>query len=244
MGSGSPAVILETGLGAEGDEWSRIQRTISEVTLVWRYDRAGRGGSDPAPTSPRSAGMMVEDLHELLRTAAIRGPYLLVGHSFGGLLVRLYAHRYPGEVCGLVLVDAMHPDQFDMIGGALQPSRPDDPPPLRNFRRFWTGGWRDPASTAERIDFAASFREMQEVRSLGRLPIHIITAGTATHSPFIPEASRPRLQPLWDELQRSFLSLSPLATQSSALNSGHFVQREHPEIIVDAVKALIDQVRA
>jgi len=147
-GSGSPAVILETGLGSESDEWRPIQRSIGEVTLAWRYDRAGRGGSGAAPTSPRSAGAMVEDLHELLRSAAIPGPYLLVGHSFGGLLVRLYAYRHPREVCGLVLVDAMHPDQFRVIGGALPPSTPDDPPPLDNFRKFWTGGSGGPQARA------------------------------------------------------------------------------------------------
>ena len=243
MGSGSPAVILETGLGTESDDWISIQRAVSEVTLVCRYDRVGRGESDAAPTQPRSVGNMVEDLHTLLRKAAIAGPCLLVGHSFGGLLVRLYAHRYPQEVSGLVLVDAMHPDQFDVIGGALPPATPEDPPALRGFREFWTGGWRDPKSTFERIDFATSFREMQDVRSLGQLPIHVITAATCTRSAFMPEPSRPGLQALWDELQRRFLSLSPQATQSFASNSGHFVQREQPEIIIDAIKALIERVR-
>jgi pimeloyl-ACP methyl ester carboxylesterase len=241
-GSGSPVVVLETGLGAESSEWTSIQRSIGAVTLTFRYDRVGRGASHPAD-SPRSAGEMVNDLHTLLSTARIPSPYILVGHSFGGLLMRLFAHRYPAEVGGLLLVDAMNEDQFDVISSVLPPARDEDPEPLRNFRDFWTGGWRDPKSTQERIDFAASFREVQEIRSLGQLPVHVITAGTGITSPFMPESLRPRMQSLWDGLQRRFLELSPLATQSFVLTSGHFVQRDAPEVVVEAIKGLIDRVR-
>ena len=102
-GQGSPTVVLETGLGAESGEWAAIVRGVQTFTRVCRYDRAGRGASDCA-SSPRSALDMVDDLHRLLRTAEVSGPYVLVGHSFGGLLMRLYAHRYGGDVVGLVLV--------------------------------------------------------------------------------------------------------------------------------------------
>lgn len=88
-GRGVPTVVLETGLGAESDAWLPVQRDVEQFSRVCRYDRAGRGGSDPA-SPPRSAGDMVRDLHALLSEAGIPGPYILVGHSFGGLLVRLY----------------------------------------------------------------------------------------------------------------------------------------------------------
>lgn len=239
VGSGSPTVILETGLGAESSEWSSIQHAIGAITRTFRYDRIGRGASDAA-RSPRTAGDMVEDLHSLLDVAHVPGPYVLVGHSFGGLLMRLFAHRYPTEVRALLLVDAMNEEQFEVIGSALPPPAPDDSPVLRSFREFWTGGWRQPESTAERIDFAGSFREVAEVRSLERLPIHIISAGTVTNSEFTPDQHRARLQSLWDGLQRRFLELSASATQSFALNSGHFVQREAPELVIEAIKRLID----
>jgi pimeloyl-ACP methyl ester carboxylesterase len=238
VGSGSPTVILETGLGAESSEWSSIQHAIGAITRTFRYDRIGRGASDAAK-SPRTAGDMVEDLHSLLEAARISGPYVLVGHSFGGLLMRLFAHRYPTEVGALLLLDGMNENQFDVIGSALPPPTPDDSPMLRDFREFWTGGWRHPESTAERIDFAGSFRQVKEVHSLGRLPIHIISAGTVTNSQFTPDRHRARLQSLWDGLQSRFLWLSPLATQSFALNSGHFVQREAPELVIEAIKRLI-----
>ena len=191
----------------------------------------------------RSAGEMVNDLHALLVAAQVPGPYLLVGHSFGGLLVRLFAHRYPDEVCGLVLVDAMNEDQFGVIGPVVPAATPGEPPPLRGFREFWTGGWRDPKSTPERIDFAASFRQTCEISTLGRLPVHIITAGTGLNSAFMPEAVRPKLQSLWDELQRRFLDLSPLAVQSLVMTSGHFVQRDAPDVVAQSIKSLIDRIR-
>lgn len=92
-GSESPSVILETGLGAESEEWALVQRETSTNAHVIRYDRANRGASDGV-AGPRTALDMVEDLHTLLQVAEVEGPHILVGHSFGGLLVRLYAHRY------------------------------------------------------------------------------------------------------------------------------------------------------
>ena len=238
VGSRSPTVILETGLGAESSEWSSIQQRIGSSTLTVRYDRVGRGDSDPAEV-PRTAGDMVDDLHSLLSVAGIPAPYILVGHSFGGLLMRLFAHRYLAEVCSLVLVDAMNENQFDVIGAALPPPTPDDPPALRGFREFWSGGWRKPASTPERIDFAASFRQVREVRSLGELPVRIISAGTVINSAFMPENARPALQSSWDQLQSHFLRLSPHARQSFAMQSGHFVQRDAPEVLIEAITDLI-----
>lgn len=103
-GSGSPTVILESGLGRGMFDWRLVQASIARRTRVCSYDRAGMGFSDPAP-SPRDAGAAVRDLHALLRNAGIAPPYVLAGHSIAGLYVRLYADRYPREVAGLVFVD-------------------------------------------------------------------------------------------------------------------------------------------
>ena len=91
-GSGRTTVILETGLGAESAEWQAVQASLDPLARVVRYDRAGRGDSDPAP-QPRTASDLVDDLQALLKVADLPGPYLLVGHSFGGLLMRLLARR-------------------------------------------------------------------------------------------------------------------------------------------------------
>lgn len=109
--TGNPAVILETLSGGTSANWAWVQPEIAKVTRVCSYDRAGRGWSDPSPR-PQTLLQTVKDLHTLLQKAEIAGPYVLVGHSIGGIYVRKYAADYPGEVVGIVLVDASHPDQF------------------------------------------------------------------------------------------------------------------------------------
>lgn len=105
-GDGRPAVILESGIGASSLNWTTIQSALSEFTRVYSYDRAGLGWSDPA-TSPRTVWNAVEELHVLIAAAQISTPVVLVGHSFGGLLARCYASRYPDQVAGLVLLDPL-----------------------------------------------------------------------------------------------------------------------------------------
>lgn len=111
MGDGNPAVILESGISATSVNWRRVQTGIAGFTRVASYDRAGLGWSDAART-PRTAVQIVEELHQMLGAAKIPGPYILVGHSFGGVVVRLYAARYPGDVAGIVLVDPLRPEEW------------------------------------------------------------------------------------------------------------------------------------
>lgn len=239
-GRGRPTVVLETGLGAESAEWSLIQRAIASVTRVLRYDRAGRGASDPA-SGPRSANDLVDDLALLLRRARISPPYVLVGHSLGGLLMRLFAQRHRSDVAGLVLVDSMHEDQFDVFGPLFPPPAPDELPALTETRRFWTGGWRDTRSTQERLDLVLSSAQGRAVTTLGDLPLHVLTAGTFLNQPMVPQGQRARLQRLWDELQAKFLALSSDASHSRVESSGHFVQREAPQRVVEAIRQVLDR---
>jgi len=110
-GSGSPAVILESGGGGYGGYgWRKVQAEVAKFTTVCWYDRAGEGWSDPAPAA-RSSATIVHDLQELLQRAPVAGPYVLVGHSIGGEYVRIFTAKFPSEVAGVVLVDSSHPDQ-------------------------------------------------------------------------------------------------------------------------------------
>jgi pimeloyl-ACP methyl ester carboxylesterase len=102
-GQGSPTVVLESGLGGPALLWALVQRELQKTTRVCSYDRAGLGWSDAGPL-PRTSQQMVNELHMLLHNAGIEGPYVLVGHSLGGLNVRLFAHDYPDETAGIVLV--------------------------------------------------------------------------------------------------------------------------------------------
>ncbi len=119
QGTGSPIVIMESGLGEPSLSWALVQPQVSTKTRVCVYDRAGLGWSDKSP-KPRTADIMIEELHTLLKNANIEGPYIMVGHSTGGMLVRLYTHSYPTEVAGMVLVDAQHEEQFSRLSPAIQ----------------------------------------------------------------------------------------------------------------------------
>ena len=109
-GTGSPTVILDSGLGQPALSWNGVQAGVSQFTRVCSYDRAGYGQSDSGP-QPRSSLQIARELHALLERSQTPGPYVLVGHSFGGYNVRVYAGLYRKEVSGVVLVDASHEDQ-------------------------------------------------------------------------------------------------------------------------------------
>jgi len=110
-GEGQPPIVLDSALGGSSMSWYRVQPDLSRLTHVCSYDRAGFGWSDPTPR-PRVAGAMTEELHDLLRTATMEPPFVLVGHSYGSLVCLLYAARYPREVGGVVLVDPPDVDSW------------------------------------------------------------------------------------------------------------------------------------
>lgn len=110
-GKGHPTVVCEAGLPGSVLSWSQVQHELSRVVRVVSYDRAGLGWSERR-SEPRTAERIVEELHALLDGAGIEGPYVLVGHSFGGLTTRLFASRYPDEVAALVLVDPVGPGEW------------------------------------------------------------------------------------------------------------------------------------
>src|SRR5688572_27011840 len=108
--SASPTVILDAGMVSFSSNWAWVQPELAKVTRVVAYDRAGLGWSDPGP-KPRDAGQSARELHVALQRMGITGPFVLAGHSYGGLAVRAFAALYPDEVAGMVLVDGSHPDQ-------------------------------------------------------------------------------------------------------------------------------------
>ncbi|MCY1081411.1 alpha/beta hydrolase [Archangium lansingense] len=114
IGEGRPTVVLETGANGMSSGWAWVQPEVAKATRVCSYDRAGTAWSEPGQ-QPHDAAHVAEQLHTLLANAGESGPFVLVGHSLGGLFVRLYADRYPGEVAGMVLLDASHPDQMQRL---------------------------------------------------------------------------------------------------------------------------------
>ena len=117
IGHGSPTVVFDSGMGDWSVSWALVQPRIGKRTRACGYDRAGLGFSDPSPRPSNSANM-VDDLHRLLRAGGIAPPYLLVGHSLGGLNLQLFADRHLPEVAGMVLVDASHPQTIARVDAA------------------------------------------------------------------------------------------------------------------------------
>jgi pimeloyl-ACP methyl ester carboxylesterase len=111
VGQGSPTVVLDAGTGEMWADWVLVQREVSDTARVCAYDRAGMGWSEMGP-EPRDARRISGELHALLEGAGIEGPYVLVGHSFGGLYAQTYAARYPDEVADVALIESSHPEQF------------------------------------------------------------------------------------------------------------------------------------
>src|ERR671920_305817 len=125
-GQGRPTVVLDAGSGEWSAQWVRVQQEVSDTTRVCAYDRAGMGWSEMGP-EPRDARQISSELHTLLSKAGIEGPYVLVGHSFGGIYMQTYAARYPEEVAGVALVDSStEPDQFSARSEARDSNEPQE----------------------------------------------------------------------------------------------------------------------
>ena len=242
MGEGSPTVILEHGMATESGSWATVHQAVAQFTRVCAFDRAGRGTSDPAPT-PRTSEDMVEDLHALLANAHVPGPYILVGNSLGGFNARIFAHKYPDEVVGLVLVDSMHADQFAQIEKALPPETPDDPEEFKAFRRSFTQDYKDPTKNPEGYDQLTSHEQGRAVTSLGDLPMIVLAA--SEYRMRIPD---PRfgayMQNMWHDLQRDLARLSTKGKFVAVEDSGHFIQIDKPQAVIDAIREVVEQVRA
>jgi len=163
-GTGRPVVVFESAIGDVGLTWGLVQPGISETTTTFAHDRPGLGASDSV-SGPRVASSMVEELRGALASAALKPPYVLVGHSFASLTVRAFAHRFPGEVVGLVLVDGAHEDQTSRFPPELDSESmlAGVGPQLRELAREALGGETVPVLTPVPEDFpetlADAYRE-------------------------------------------------------------------------------------
>jgi pimeloyl-ACP methyl ester carboxylesterase len=135
MGQGSPTVIFDSGLGVPAAGWDLVMPDVSKFARVCSYDRAGYGWSSAGPM-PRTSGEIVRELHALLAASGDKGPYVLVGHSFGGYNVRIYADKYPADVAGLVLVDTSHEDQERLMPPSLKKLTEDQVKQLDSQKRL------------------------------------------------------------------------------------------------------------
>jgi len=157
MGEGSPTVVMESGLPGTVLSWRWVQPEVAKFTRACSYDRAGLGWSDAGPL-PRTADRIAEELHRLLERAGVSPPYVLVGHSFGGLTIRCFAARYPAEVAGLVLVDPIGPAEW------LVPTEKQKRELLAATRLCRRGEWLARLGVARSISLLVRFGALRAAR--------------------------------------------------------------------------------
>ncbi len=223
-GEGSPTVILEAGLTASSLSWHFVQPGVAKFIRVCSYDRANLGRSDRVEGT-RTAQDAVDDLAALLSAAHIAGPYILVGASFGGHIVRLFAAQHPGEIAGIVLVDASHEDQDAQMAKVLSPTQIQalDLSASRNI---------------EHMDTAASDKEVRAIRDLPTVSLVVISAGQ--DKPVPPGYPGMALNEVWRRLQRDLTKLSTNSVQLVSRKSEHDIAVDEPELVVRGIRLAFD----
>lgn len=254
-GEGSPTVVIESGWGDFSAAWGWVQPEVAKTTRVCTYDRAGMGWSESSP-EPRTAREFAKELHTLLEKANVPGPYVLVAHSLGGYTMRVYAHDYPEQVAGLVLIDAQDLPASDAatFNPAPKPGKNSLPSlvariglvrllagpldAIKNLpegdKQAYTAYAVTPRGAQTFLDEGRGMSEggaqAKEVDSLGTLPLIVLSRGKdqdAKHT----------------AAQADLLQLSTNSQQYFADESGHSIHIEQPDAAVDAILKMVEMVR-
>jgi pimeloyl-ACP methyl ester carboxylesterase len=241
-GQGQFTVVLEMGVGAAGDFYDDIAQRVATFTRVVWYDHAGLGRSDPAPL-PRTVADLAGDLHALLSAIHIQPPYILVGHSLGGLTVRYYQRQYPREVAALVLIDSAHEEQRERLMAALPPETSDELPGVAQYRHALCVNWVDPTANPEGIDNSANSVLMRRCTHLDDLPLVVLSRGQAQAPAGLPRDLVTGRELAWRQMQSDLASLSSRSVHLIAERSGHLINQDEPEMVVEGIRRALALVR-
>jgi pimeloyl-ACP methyl ester carboxylesterase len=259
-GTGSPTVVIEAGLGDWSTGWGFVQPEVAKTTRVCTYDRAGWGWSEAGPL-PRDATQFAKELHTLLQNTNVPGPYVMVGHSLGGLGVRVFVHDYASEVAGVVLIDSMTPQQFAQSQTEIPPqvhtqSRPFNPLVflgrlgiVRLLANVKSLGIL-PAAPPNADTYYAMGVRPQNIQALMDDSQGMPAAGAEASAvktfgdlPLIVLTARLNDIPGWQEWQTELLQLSSNSQQLFAENSGHNIEFDEPDAAVVAIVKMVELVR-
>jgi pimeloyl-ACP methyl ester carboxylesterase len=268
QGQGTPTVILEAGLSCTHLDWSRVIPEIAKKTKVFAYDRGGYAWSDPRP-KPRNGLKMVGELHTLLQKAGISGPIILVGHSYGGLLVRLFASQYPEVVAGIILVDGSPDDQrtsFPKTKSWRKRISEDIMWQIYRLRpilarigfirlRNQPNGYIDalpeevkPVATALGLGSRAYDWLWTEEPSINATNNEVRSSNLPDyiHSTILVAGKSipiEEYQDIWLKLQKEQSQKMPNCVYEIVEESGHFIHLEKPEKVIEAILQMVDKIR-
>jgi pimeloyl-ACP methyl ester carboxylesterase len=271
-----PAVVMEAPIWDIGLTWSLVQPTVAQFAQAITYDRAGYGHSDPSP-KPRDGATIVDELHTLLQRAEIPPPYILVGQSYAGMLVQLFAYYYPRQVAGLVLVDSAHEDQDRRFPEAIRamaqpmmhaqldglrqmkatvaaqgtnvvpsmfPIPPQIPPPIAEAYKALT------TNTVTRLDtMIGELENLEKTRdqlraarddALKNIPIIVLSHGQSFVIPNLPDEVNREYEATWQTLQQELTAQSARGKRIVVENAGHMIHLERPDLVVAAIREVID----
>jgi pimeloyl-ACP methyl ester carboxylesterase len=258
QGAGSPTVVFDSGLGGSSLDWTLVQPEVAAFTHACTYDRAGYAWSDPGPL-PRDSANIVRDLEQLLGNGSVAAPYVMVGHSLGGLIVQYFARQHPQRIAGLVLIDATHEDQFRRLEEAVLPS---------DGAHRWTRlSMRDSYNVPEGLPedvrrlaaaFEARAQSIVVVRSelsflrrtahaaptaTGDLPdVPLVVISHRVMPPAAPTLEAQFAQ-TWMDLQLELAALTRRSRHVIAGTEDHYVHVHEPETVIDAVRSVVEQHR-
>jgi len=238
-GTGTPTIVFEAGLGDDGiDDWKKVWPAAAQMSSVVVYSRSGNGRSQVGP-GDHSARTCATELHALLTRLDLRPPYILVARSYGGILVRLYTSLYPNEVVGMVLVDASHEQQVRRWG-AIDSTYP------AAFRTYFDSVLKTLTPGAQ----AGEMRETMRIQAAGAVegmtPLPDMPLAVLTSMRVDPAArwvnGTARGHAAWREMHDEWFQRSSNAIHIVTTQSGHAIQDQEPDLVVQAVRFVLDRV--
>ncbi|MGB2832390.1 MAG: alpha/beta hydrolase [Methylotenera sp.] len=214
-------VVFENGLGGRMEWWKKVLPEISKDTTTFAYNRPGYGESDPVST-PRDGSHIVDELRSLLRNKGLNPPYILVGHSLGGLYMQLFARRYPDEVSALILVDSTHPKQLDGEGDIEKQSF---------LVRGLVGAFVTSAAKEELNLLSQTGEQVLSLPTLQNKPVFVLSASQ-------PLEEKSTLADDANEKRKDIARLYPNSKQIW-VDSGHGIPLEKPESVVSVIREVL-----
>ncbi|MRH43270.1 alpha/beta fold hydrolase [Aquibacillus halophilus] len=229
-GSGKPSIVLINGGSGPIEGWMKVLPEVSKSSAVFSYNRLGVAGSDK-PKTAQDGITIVENLREALKLVGFEPPYLLVGHSLGGLYANLFTRLYPNEVAGVIFLESSHPNDtgLDKYQGKI----------AKTINKLFS--IVDSISSKKQfseVNFVKqTVSQIQQINSFPEIPVYVVTGGKENR--MMPKEARQERQ----ENQLELLSLSENSKHIVAMNSGHFPQLSEPKVVIDAIKDAVHYIK-